>query len=69
MSMNWKGLLTGFLGQEKPGNASAPERKSSDKVFYQPGDEEALVDEVPYKLEPDRVSVEEYLGRIRREGL
>ncbi|QPJ62544.1 MAG: hypothetical protein G3M70_11950 [Candidatus Nitronauta litoralis] len=69
MSLNLKAMFSGFLKQAKEQYSETGNTEASQSQLNISGDEEVLTEEIPYKLEPSLAEVEQYLGRIRRNGL
>ena len=69
MSLKWKELFVGLLDRAEEPHPETGETGLSKTPYPLNGDEEALTDELPYKLEPSLAEAEQYLDRIRRQGL
>ncbi len=69
MSRNWRGMFADLLGRADSHNPERRKPTSKKEPLGVFQDEETLTEEVPYKLEPDLEAVEQYLNRIRQQGL
>lgn len=69
MSLNLKEMFSGFLSPAKKPDTRTGETKTWETSLSANTDEETLIGDAPYKLEPSLEEVERYLDRIRRHGL
>ncbi len=69
MRLSLKAMFSGFRGQTKEPYPETGNTGTSQSQLNINEDEEVLTEEVPYKLEPSLAEVEQYLERIRRNGL